>query len=339
MEKIDFENLGFGYHQTPYRYVCNYKDGKWEEGGLTEDPNVVLNECACVFQYAQTCFEGMKAYKQVDGKVVIFRPELNAARMAETCERLMMPAFDQKEFVNACKMVAKANKDYVPPYGTGGSLYLRPFMIGSDPVLGVKPATEYQFRVFGSPVGAYFKGGITATKLKISDYDRAAPNGTGHVKAGLNYAMSLYPVMMAHAEGFDENVYLDPQTRTYIEETGGSNIFFITKDGELVTPKSDSILPSITRRSILYVAEHYLNMKVTERKIALSELDDFAECGLCGTAAVISPVGMISDHGREIRFPSGDTVGPVTKKLYDTLVGIQLGTIDAPEGWIVDVEK
>ncbi|MBQ1465890.1 MAG: branched-chain amino acid aminotransferase [Eubacteriaceae bacterium] len=337
MEKIDFENLGFGYHETPYRYVCEYKDGKWGEGRLTEDPNVVLNECACVFQYAQTCFEGMKAYKQVDGKAVIFRPELNAARMADTCERLMMPPFDKEEFVKACKAVSKANIDYIPPYGTGGSLYLRPYMIGSDPVLGVKPATEYMFRIFGSPVGAYFKGGIVPTQLKISDYDRAAPNGTGHVKAGLNYAMSLYPVMQAHAEGFDENVYLDPQSRTYIEETGGSNIFFITKDGELVTPKSNSILPSITRRSILYVAEHYLNMKVTERKIALTELDDFAEAGLCGTAAVISPVGMISDHGRKIVY--GDTVGPITKKLYDTLVGIQLGTIEAPEGWIVNVEE
>ena len=337
MEKIDFENLGFGYHETSYRYVCEYKDGKWGKGRLTEDPNVVLNECACVFQYAQTCFEGMKAYKQVDGKAVIFRPELNAARMADTCERLMMPPFGKEEFVKACKAVSKANIDYIPPYGTGGSLYLRPYMIGSDPVLGVKPATEYMFRIFGSPVGAYFKGGIVPTQLKISDYDRAAPNGTGHVKAGLNYAMSLYPVMQAHAEGFDENVYLDPQSRTYIEETGGSNIFFITKDGELVTPKSDSILPSITRRSILYVAEHYLNMKVTERKIALTELDDFAEAGLCGTAAVISPVGMISDHGRKIVY--GDTVGPITKKLYDTLVGIQLGTIEAPEGWIVNVEE
>ncbi len=181
----------------------------------------------------------------------------------------------------------------------------------------------------------YFKGGAKPLTLCVSDFDRAAPNGTGHVKAGLNYAMSLHASVTAHAAGYDENVFLDPGTRTYIEETGGANFLFVTKDGEVVTPKSDSILPSITRRSLVYVAEHYLGLKVTQRPVKLSELDEFAECGLCGTAAVISPVGRIVDHGREICFPSGmDAMGPVTKKLYDTLTGIQMGTIEAPEGWI-----
>lgn len=202
-------------------------------------------------------------------------------------------------------------------------------------VIGVKPSDEYQFRLFATPVGPYFKGGAKPLTLCVSDFDRAAPHGTGHVKAGLNYAMSLYASVTAHAAGYDENVFLDPGTRTYVEETGGANFLFVTRDGEVVTPKSDSILPSITRRSLIHVAQHYLGLKVTERPVKLAELADFAECGLCGTAAVISPVGKIVDHGKEICFPSGmDEMGPVTRKLYETLTGIQMGTIEAPEGWI-----
>ena len=208
-------------------------------------------------------------------------------------------------------------------------------MFGSNPVIGVKPADEYQFRVFVTPVGPYFKGGAKPIVIRVSDFDRAAPHGTGHIKAGLNYAMSLHAIVDAHAQGFGENLYLDPQTRTKVEETGGANFIFITKDGKLVTPKSDSILPSITRRSLMYVAEHYLDMEVEHREVFFDELQDFAECGLCGTAAVISPVGKINDHGREICFPSGmEEMGPYTKKLYDTLTGIQMGHIKAPEGWI-----
>ncbi len=337
MEKanIDWANLGFGYYKTEKRYVSNYKDGKWDEGHITSDENIVLNESAGVLQYAQTCFEGMKAYTTVDGKVVIFRPDLNAQRMYETALRLEMPPFPTDKFIEAVEQVVKANLKYVPPYGTGATLYLRPFMFGSAPVMGVKPSSEYQFRVFASPVGPYFKGGAKPITLKVSDFDRAAPNGTGHVKAGLNYAMSLHAIVSAHKEGYDENLYPDAKTRTKVEETGGANFFFVTKDNKVITPKSSSILPSITRRSIMYVAKEYLGLETEEREIYLEELKDFKECGLCGTAAVISPVGKIVDHGKEICFPSGmNEMGEISKKLYDTLTGIQYGRIDAPEGWI-----
>lgn len=332
---IDWANVGFGYHKTDKRYVSNYKDGKWDEGVLTEDSNIVLNESAGVLQYAQTCFEGMKAYTTVDGKVVVFRPDMNAKRMSDTAKRLEMPVFPEDRFVEAVEQVVKANLKFVPPYGTGATLYLRPFMFGSAPVMGVKPSAEYQFRIFASPVGPYFKGGAKPITLTVSDFDRAAPHGTGHVKAGLNYAMSLHAIVTAHANGYDENLYPDALTRTKVEETGGANFFFVTKDNKVVTPKSDSILPSITRRSLMYVAKEYLGLETEEREVYLSELKDFAECGLCGTAAVISPVGKIVDHGKEICFQSGmEKMGPISQKLYETLTGIQYGRIEAPEGWI-----
>ena len=337
MEKknIDWGNLGFGYMETEKRFVSNYKNGAWDGGVLTEDATVTISECAGVLQYAQTCFEGMKAYTTEDGHIVTFRPDLNAARMKDSCERLQMPVFPEDEFVEAVCKVVEANADMVPPYGSGATLYIRPYMFGSSPVIGVKPADEYQFRIFTTPVGPYFKGGVKPLTLRVCDYDRAAPHGTGHIKAGLNYAMSLYAIVDAHHQGFDENMYLDSATRTYVEETGGANFLFVTKDGKVVTPKSDTILPSITRRSLMYVAKEYLGLEVEERPVALSEVKDMAECGLCGTAAVISPVGKIVDHGEEICFPSGMTeMGPITKKLYDTLTGIQMGRIPAPEGWI-----
>ncbi|MDD7147972.1 MAG: branched-chain amino acid aminotransferase [Lachnospiraceae bacterium] len=337
MEKkqLDWSNLGFGYIQTDARFVSVYKDGAWDEGRITDDPNVTLNECAGVFQYAQTVFEGLKAYTTEDGHIVCFRPDLNAARMVDSAKRLEMPAFPEDRFVDAVKQVVKANAAYVPPYGSGATLYVRPYMMGTNPVIGVKPADEYMFRIFVTPVGPYFKGGAKPITIKVSDFDRAAPNGTGHIKAGLNYAMSLHAIVTAHEEGYSENMYLDARTRTKVEETGGANFIFITKDGKLVTPKSSSILPSITRRSLIYVAEHYLNMQVEEREVLLEEVKDFAEAGLCGTAAVISPIGKIVDHGKEICIPSGmDEMGPVTKKLYDTLTGIQMGRLEAPEGWI-----
>ncbi len=338
-KSIDWSNLGFGYIETPYRYVCRYKDGKWEEGGLEENASITLNECACVFQYCQACFEGLKAYYTKDGHIVCFRPDLNAQRMMDSAARLEMPPFPADKFVEGVKQVVAANADFVPPYGTGASLYLRPFMIGTNSVIGVKPASEFEFRIFCTPVGPYFKDGAKPIAIKISDYDRAAPHGTGDIKAGLNYAMSLHAIMEAHREGFAENMYLDAATRTKVEETGGANFIFITKDGKLVTPKSSSILPSITRRSLMVVAEKYLNMPVEHREVPFSEVPEFAECGLCGTAAVISPVGCINDHGREIRFPSGmDEMGPVLKKLYTTLRGIQQCEIEAPEGWIVRIK-
>ena len=277
----------------------------------------------------------LKAYTAEDGSIVMFRPDLNAARMANTAKRLEMPPFPEERFVEAVHKTVEANAAYVPPYGSGATLYVRPFMFGSNAIIGVKPADEYQFRVFTTPVGPYFKGGAKPITIRVSDYDRAAPHGTGHVKAGLNYAMSLYAIMDAHRQGFDENMYLDAATRTKVEETGGANFIFVTKDNKVVTPKSSTILPSITRRSLMYVAEKYLGLEVEEREIYFDEVKDFAECGLCGTAAVISPVGKINDHGKEICFPSGmDEMGPITKKLYDTLTGIQMGHIEAPEGWI-----
>lgn len=341
MEKknIDWGNLGFGYVQTDYRYVSDFKDGSWDEGRLTKDANVVINECAGVLQYAQTVFEGMKAYTTEDGRIVTFRPDLNAERMENSAKRLEMPVFPKDRFVQAVIDTIKANAAYVPPYGSGATLYIRPYMFGSNPVIGVKPADEYQFRVFTTPVGPYFKGGIKPLTICVSDFDRAAPHGTGHIKAGLNYAMSLHAIMEAHRNGYDENMYLDAATRTKVEETGGANFLFITKDNKVVTPKSGSILPSITRRSLVYVAEHYLGLEVEEREVYFDEVKDFAECGLCGTAAVISPVGKIVNHGQEICFPSGmDEMGPVTRKLYDTLTGIQMGRIEAPEGWIQEIK-
>ena len=337
MEKknIDWSNLGFGYVPTDYRYVSVYKDGAWDEGKITEDANIVLNECAGVFQYAQTIFEGLKAYTTEDGHIVTFRPDLNAERLNNSAARLEMPVLPEGRFIEAVTKVVEANENVVPPYGSGATLYIRPYMMGTNPVIGVKPADEYMFRVFTTPVGPYFKGGAKPLTIKVSDFDRAAPHGTGHIKAGLNYAMSLHAIVTAHKEGFDENMYLDPGTRTKVEETGGANFLFVTKDGGVVTPKSDSILPSITRRSLVYVAKEYLGLNVEEREVYFDEVKNFAEAGLCGTAAVISPVGKIVDHGKEICLPSGMTeMGPVTKKLYDTLTGIQMGRIEAPKGWI-----
>ena len=336
---IDWSNLGFGYVKTDKRFVANYKDGAWDNGVITDDDKVVISECAGVLQYSQSCFEGMKAYTTEQGHTVIFRPDMNASRMADSCRRLEMPVFPEDKFVEAIAETVRANEDWVPPYGSGASLYIRPYMFGSNPVIGVKPADEYQFRVFTTPVGPYFKGGAKPLTIKVSDFDRAAPHVTGHIKAGLNYAMSLHAIVTAHAEGYAENMYLDPATRTKVEETGGANFLFVTKDGKVVTPKSDSILPSITRRSLVHVAKEYLGLEVEEREVLFDEVKDFAECGLCGTAAVISPVGKIVDHGKEICLPSGmDEMGPVTKKLYETLTGIQMGRIEAPKGWIYTVD-
>lgn len=332
---MDWKNIGFTYRQTEQRYVSDYKNGAWDNGRLTTDANVVLNECAGVLQYAQTVFEGLKAYTTEDGHIVTFRPDLNAKRMVDSAKRLEMPPFPEEQFIEAIEKVVAANADFVPPYGSGATLYIRPYMFGTNPVIGVKPADEYQFRVFVTPVGPYFSGGAKPITIRVCDYDRAAPHGTGHIKAGLNYAMSLYAIVDAHKQGFDENMYLDSATRTKVEETGGANFIFITRENKLVTPKSDTILPSITRRSLVHVAQEYLGMEVEEREVLFDEVKDFAECGLCGTAAVISPVGKIVDHGEEICFPSGmEKMGPVTKKLYDTLTGIQMGHIKAPDGWI-----
>lgn len=335
---LDWGSLGFGYMPTDYRYVSQFKDGAWDEGALVTDPTVHISECAGVLQYAQTVFEGLKAYETEDGKIVCFRPDLNAERLAQSAERLQIPVFPEERFIEAVKQVVAANKDWVPPYGSGATLYLRPFLYGSSAVIGVKPADEYEFRILCTPVGPYFKGGAKPITIRIAeDFDRAAPKGTGHIKAGLNYAMSLYPIVDAHEKGFAENLYLDSATRTKVEETGGANIIFI-KDNKFVTVKSPTILPSITRRSLMIVAEKYLGMEVEEREIPVTEIGEFEEAGLCGTAAVISPIGKIVYGDKEICYSNGmEKMGPKLQKLYDTLTGIQMGRIEAPEGWICEI--
>jgi len=331
---VDWDNLTFSYRPITKRYVANYKDGKWGKGSLTEDATVTLNECAGILQYCQEVFEGLKAYRTKDGKIVAFRPDLNAERMVDSAKRLEMPPVSKVMFLEAVDAVAKANEDWIPPYESGGALYLRPYLFATGSVIGVKPADAYQFRLFGTPVGSYFKNGIKPITLTVSDFDRAAPHGTGHIKAGLNYAMSLHAYIHAHENGFDENMFLDPATRTYVEETGGANFLFVTKDNTVITPKSNSILPSITRRSLMQIAED-LGYKTEQRPVKLAELSEFAECGLCGTAAVICPVGKVVDHGKEIAFSSGmQEMGPVLTKLYKTLRGMQLCNIEAPKGWV-----
>lgn len=329
----DWSALGFAYVKTDYRYVSNYRDGQWDNGALSADGNILLSESACVLHYCQTCFEGLKAYTTVDGRVVCFRPDLNAKRMADSCRRMVMPVFPR--FLDAVRQTVRANRAFVPPYGSGASLYLRPIMFGTTAVIGVKPAREFQFRLFASPVGPYFQVGGRPLKLRICDYDRAAPRGTGHIKAGLNYAMSLYPITEAHGQGYDENVYLDSATRTYIEETGGANLIFVSPEGTLVVPKSGTILPSITRQSLVQAARESLGIPVEERQVALSEIGSFSECGMCGTAAVISPVGSIDDHGTVHTYLGA---GPVISRLRETLTGMQMGTVPAPEGWLMEID-
>ena len=224
---IDWGSLGFAYQPTDYSYVCNYRDGAWEEGGLTTDHTLTLSECAGIFHYCQEVFEGLKAYTTKDGDIVCFRPDLNASRMADSARRIVMPPFPEDKFVEAVKMVVKANEAWVPPFGSGATLYVRPFMVATGEVIGVAPADEYQFRILVTPVGPYYSGGVKPVAVKVPDYDRAAPHGTGNIKAGLNYAMSLYPSVQAHAEGFADNMYLDPQTHTYVEESGGANFLFV----------------------------------------------------------------------------------------------------------------
>ena len=339
---LDWAKLGFAYQPTDFSYVCNYKDGAWGEGELTSDHTLRLSECAGIFHYCQEVFEGLKAYTTKDGRIVCFRPDLNAERMYDSAERLCMPPFPKDRFVEAVKEVVKANAAWVPPFGSGATLYIRPFMVATGEVIGVSPADEYQFRILVTPVGPYYSGGVKPVKLKVSEYDRAAPHGTGNIKAGLNYAMSLYPSVDAHAQGYADNMFLDPQTRTYVEESGGANILFVKEDGTLVVPQSftDSILPSITRRSLVHVAENMLGMTVEQRPVKFSEIEDgaFVEAGMCGTAAVISPVGQIDNGDESIMLASGmETVGPVMKKLRETLTSIQDGEIDGPDGWVVDI--
>lgn len=337
--EIDWDNLGFEYHKLPYRYVSYYKDGQWDNGQLSEDATLHISEASPALHYGQQAFEGLKAYRTKDGSIQLFRPDRNAARLQATADRLLMPQVPTEQFIDAVKQVVKANEDYVPPYGTGATLYLRPLLIGVGDIIGVKPANEYIFTVFAMPVGAYFKGGLVPTNFIVSeDYDRAAPYGTGAAKVGGNYAGSLLPGKQAKSNGYSDVIYLDPATHTKIEEVGAANFFGITADNEFVTPLSPSILPSITKYSLLELAEKRLGMTVIEGDVPITELDRFVEAGACGTAAVISPIAGIQFKDKRHVFYSETEVGPVTRRLYDELVGIQFGDIEAPEGWIVKVD-
>lgn len=335
---LDWGKLGFSYMKTDFRYVSYWKDGKWDDGALVEDNKITISEGSTAIHYGQQCFEGLKAYRTKDGKIQLFRPDQNAKRMNASCRRIMMPEIPEEKFIDACIKVVKANEHFVPPYGTGASLYLRPYMIGVGDNLGVKPAPEYLFSVFCVPVGPYFKGGMQPVNFTVSDYDRAAPYGTGGAKVGGNYAASLLPHENAVKRGFADCIYLDPATHTKIEEVGAANFFGITKDNKFVTPKSPSILPSITKYSLMHIAKEYLGMEVEERDVYIDKLDEFKEAGACGTAAVITPIGGIEYKGNLHVFYSETEVGPITKKLYNTLVNIQIGDEKAPEGWIVEVK-
>jgi branched-chain amino acid aminotransferase len=334
---IEWDKLGFNYIKTDYRYISVWKDGKWDDGKLTDDNMLHISEASTALHYGQQCFEGLKAYRRSDGKIQLFRPDENSKRMNRSASRLLMPEVPTEKFIEACKKVVKANEEFVPPYGTGGTLYLRPFLIGVGDNIGVKAAPEYIFSVFCVPVGPYFKGGVTPVNFLVTDYDRAAPQGTGAAKAGGNYAASLYPLEQAKKAGFADCIYLDPATHSKIEEVGSANFFGITKDDEFITPNSPSILRSITRISLMDIARDYLKLEVKERDVYIDKLSEFKEAGACGTAAVITPIGGIKFGDNFHVFYSETEVGPVTKKLYDTLCGIQFGDVEAPEGWIVEV--
>lgn len=334
---IDWSNLGFSYIKTPWRFLATWKDGSWNEGELTEDNYLHIHEGSTALHYGQQCFEGLKAYRRKDGGINLFRPDENSKRMNRSAYRLRMPEVPEDFFLDAVKQVIKANQEYVPPYGSGATLYIRPLLIGVGENIGVSPAPEYIFTVFCMPVGPYFKGGLTPTNFIVSDYDRAAPNGTGAAKVGGNYAASLLPGYEAHQRKFSDCIYLDPETHTKIEEVGSANFFGITADNEFVTPKSPSILPSITKYSLLHLAQHSLGLTPVEGDVYLNELDRFVEAGACGTAAVISPIGGIQNGEDFHVFYSETEVGPQTKALYDQLTGIQFGDIAAPTGWIFDV--
>lgn len=332
---LDWGNLGFAYQPTDYSYVSNYKDGAWDEGALTADHSLRLSECAGIFHYCQEVFEGLKAYTAQNGDIVCFRPDQNAERMYNSAQRLVMPPFPRERFIEAVEQVVRANAAWVPPFGSGATLYIRPFMVATGNVIGVRPADEYQFRILVTPVGPYYSGGVKPVKLQVSKYDRAAPHGTGSIKAGLNYAMSLLPSVEAHAKGYADNLFLDPKTRSFVEESGGANILFVRKDGTLVVPQShtDSILPSVTRRSLVDVAKKMLGMTIEQRPVMFEEVDQFVECGMCGTAAVISPVGEIDADDRQIVYGM-EHVGPVMRELRETLTGIQVGEIADQFGWV-----
>ncbi len=337
MKKIDWDNLGFDINAAEKMFVANYKDGRWDEGEIVDYGKISIYPSAVVLNYGQGIFEGMKAYRTKDGRIAMFRPYDNAKRLNMGCERLCMPTIDEDFFVKSIESLLKVNEDYIPPYGKG-DLYIRPILFGSGEMLGVNPATEYTFIIYMSPVGPYFKGGFNGIKLEIrKDYHRAPLYGSGGIKAIGNYAVSLYPKKVVKKNGYDEVIYLDAKTSTYIEEVGSAN-FFMLKDGVLSTPRlSGSILPGITRDSVLKIARDVFGLTPLERDIRYDEIYDADELFCTGTAAVITPISLVAYDGEEHTIGDGRP-GEITKKMYDELKGIQLGEKEDRYGWFYEVK-
>ena len=332
MKDLDWSNLSFGYRRTDYNVRCYYRDGKWGEIEVCSDEYLKLHMAATCLHYGQEAFEGLKAYRCPDGKVRVFRMDENAKRLQSTCRGILMPEVPTEMFEEMVKKVVRLNQEWIPTYESGATLYIRPLLIGTSPQVGVHPSKEYCFLIFVTPVGPYFKGGFSTNPyVIIRDFDRSAPLGTGIYKVGGNYAASLRANNIAHEKGYACEFYLDAKEKKYMDECGAANFFGI-KNNTYVTPKSTSILPSITNKSLMQVAED-LGMKVERRQIAEEELETFEEAGACGTAAVISPISYIDDLESGKRYDFGPEPGPVSKKLFDTLRGIQYGTIEDKHGW------
>ena len=337
MEKanLDWSNLPFGYMKTDFHLEYYYKNGKWSEAKVVEKDTIELSMAATSLHYGQEAFEGLKAYEHKDGSVSLFRPEENARRLQKSAEKLIMVAPPEELFLEAMEKIVQLNKRFVPPYGTGAALYIRPLLIGISGMLGVQPSNEYLFLVFASPVGPYFKEGLKPLKFKIEEkMKRAAPGGTGDVKVGGNYAASLRVSRAARAEGFKEVIYTDAETNQYLDESGPANFFAISKDGTAyITPKSETILPSITNKCLMYLAEHDLGLRVENRPVKVDEIFDFSEAGCCGTAAVITPIESLSFRDDTIVYAKDGKVGPVSQRLYDRLTGMQVGDVEDKFGW------
>lgn len=338
MKNIDWKNLGFAYMDTNCHIRYVWKDGKWGAGELVESPYMSIHIAATALHYGQEAFEGLKAFCRKDGKVSLFRPQENAKRMQTTARRTCMAEVPEAMFVDACQRVVKANLEFVPPYGTGGSMYVRPLLFGSGVQIGVAPADEYTFLVLVTPVGAYYKGGLQAVKAMVQDeYDRAAPRGTGHIKVGGNYAAGLYPHLEAKKLGYPVELYLDPKEHKWIEEFSTSNFLAITKDGKYVTTKSGSILPSITNLTLQQLAKDF-GIPVEVRAVAFDEVTTFAEVAACGTAVVVTPVYQIERAGQVYKTGPETGCGPVLEKLYKAVQGIQYGELPDTHGWNVEVK-
>ncbi len=339
MSSIDWSNLSFSYMKTDYNVRCYYRNGKWGELEISSSDQISIHMAATALHYGQEAFEGLKAFKGKDGKIRVFRVEENAKRMQDSADGILMARVPVELFVDAVKKVIKLNEHFVPPYESGAALYLRPLLIGTGPKVGVSPADEYMFMIFVTPVGPYFKEGFKPVNMMISrNYDRAAPNGTGHIKVGGNYAASLIAGRLAHEKGYSSVLYLDSKEKKYIDECGPAN-FFVIKDNTYVTPESHSILPSITNKSLYELAKDS-GLKVERRPILLEELESFEEAGACGTAAVISPIGRIDDidTGKSYVFSKDGKPGKVCEMLYNRLRAIQYGDEADKFGWVTIID-